>query len=244
MTPILVVGAGPVGLTMASELSRFGVGVRIIDQNPHPTKTSRALVIWSRTLELMDRMGCTRTFLDAGLRAHGASMRAGQVVLGRPRFDDIASEYNFALMIPQRDTERLLIQHLRTLGVEVERQVELLSFVQRDDCVETVLSHPDGRRETALTPWLIGCDGAHSAVRHGLNVEFRGSAQGDEWMIADVRLAGESAPPRMKSRSTFIGMDHSSFSPYRATGRESLRRAARVTRLTPGRIPRSPTCNR
>jgi FAD binding domain len=99
MTPILVVGAGPVGLTMASELSRFGVGVRIIDQNPHPTKTSRALVIWSRTLELMDRMGCTRTFLDAGLRAHGASMRAGQVVLGRPRFDDIASEYNFALMI-------------------------------------------------------------------------------------------------------------------------------------------------
>jgi 2-polyprenyl-6-methoxyphenol hydroxylase-like FAD-dependent oxidoreductase len=194
MTPILVVGAGPVGLTMASELSRFGVGVRIIDRNPHPTKTSRALVIWSRTLELMDRMGCTRTFLDAGLRAHGASMRAGQVVLGRPRFDDIASEYNFALMIPQRDTERLLIQHLRTLGVEVERQVELLSFVQRDECVETVLSHPDGRKETALTPWLIGCDGAHSTVRHGLNVEFRGSAQGDEWMIADVRVAGESAP--------------------------------------------------
>jgi hypothetical protein len=101
MTPILVVGAGPVGLTMVAELSRFGISVRIIDRNTHPTETSRALVIWSRTLELMDRMGCTKAFLDAGLKAHGASLRAGQVVLGRPRFDDVASEYNFALMIPQ-----------------------------------------------------------------------------------------------------------------------------------------------
>jgi 2-polyprenyl-6-methoxyphenol hydroxylase-like FAD-dependent oxidoreductase len=142
----------------------------------------------------MDRMGCTKAFLDAGLKAHGASLRAGQVVLGRPRFDDIASEYNFALMIPQRDTERLLIQHLQTLSVEVERQVELLSFVQRDDCGEAILGHPDGRRETVSTPWLIGCDGAHSAVRHGLNVELHGSTQDDEWLIADVRLAGENAP--------------------------------------------------
>jgi 2-polyprenyl-6-methoxyphenol hydroxylase-like FAD-dependent oxidoreductase len=195
MSPILIVGAGPVGLTMAIELARFGVNVRIIERSPHPTETSRALVVWSRTLELLDRTGCTQDFLGAGLKAHGASLRAGQTVIGRPRFDDISSAYNFALMIPQRDTERLLIEHLRSLGVEVERQVELVSFSERNDSVEAVLAHADGRRETVSTPWLIGCDGAHSAVRHGLNVEFLGSTQGDDWLIADVRLAGEHAPP-------------------------------------------------
>jgi 2-polyprenyl-6-methoxyphenol hydroxylase-like FAD-dependent oxidoreductase len=194
LAPILIVGAGPVGLTMAAELSRFGVGVRIIDRAPHPTDTSKALVVWSRTLELLDRTGCTKAFLDSGLRGHGASLRAGQTVLGRPRFDDIASAYNFALMIPQRDTERLLLQHLRSFGVEVERQVELLTFVERGDGIEATLGHPDGRRETASTPWLLGCDGAHSAVRHGLNVEFPGSTQDDDWMIADVRLDGEHVP--------------------------------------------------
>jgi 2-polyprenyl-6-methoxyphenol hydroxylase-like FAD-dependent oxidoreductase len=195
MSPILIVGAGPVGLTMAAELSRFGVDVRIIEKSLHPTETSRALVVWSRTLELLDRAGCTSGFLAAGLKGHGASLRAGQTVLGRPRFEDIASAYNFALMIPQRDTERLLIEHLRSLGVEVERQVELLSFTERGDGIEAVLGHADGRRETVSTPWLLGCDGAHSIVRHGLDVEFPGSTQDDDWLIADVRLAGEHAPP-------------------------------------------------
>lgn len=195
MSQILIVGAGPVGLTMAVELSRFGVDIRIIEKSPHPTETSRALVIWSRTLELFDRAGCTPALLEAGLKGHGASLRAGQTVLGRPRFDDIASVYNFALMIPQRDTERLLIEHLRSLGVEVERQVELVSFSKREDGIQAVLGHADGRHETVSAPWLLGCDGAHSAVRHGLNVEFPGSTQDDDWLIADVRLDGEHAPP-------------------------------------------------
>jgi 2-polyprenyl-6-methoxyphenol hydroxylase-like FAD-dependent oxidoreductase len=85
----------------------------------------------------------------------------------------------------------LLIEHLRSLGVEVERQTELVSF---SEGVEAVLSHADGRRETLLAPWLLGCDGAHSAVRHGLNIEFQGSTQGDDWLIADVRLDGEHVP--------------------------------------------------
>ena len=195
MTDILIVGAGPVGLTMASELARYGVDVRLIDRAPHATETSKALVLWSRTLELMDRMGCTQAFLDAGLRAHGAAIHSGGTVLGRPRFDDVASAYNFALMIPQRDTERLLAAHLRSFGVAVERQVELVGFAEAADGVEAHLRHADGRAETVRTPWLIGCDGAHSAVRHGLGVAFEGSAQGDDWLLADVRLDGPATPP-------------------------------------------------
>lgn len=195
MSQILVVGAGPVGLTMAAELARYGAAVRIIDQSAHPTETSKALVLWARTLELMDRMGCTPAFLEAGLRAHGASMRSVHTVLGHARFDDIASSYNFALMIPQRDTERLLATHLRSLGVIVERQVRLVSFSESPDYVQAQLRHEDGHDETIETPWLLGCDGAHSSVRHGLGVDFLGSAQGDDWMLADVRLEGEGTPP-------------------------------------------------
>ncbi len=195
MSAVLIVGAGPVGLTMAAELARYGVPVRLIDRSDHPTQTSKALVVWSRTLELMDRMGCTPTFLQAGLRAQGASIRTGETVLGHTGFSSIASPYNFALMLPQRDTERLLNQHLESLGVVVERQVELTGFTDGVDHVDARLRHPDGREEAVETPWLIGCDGAHSTVRHGMNVAFDGSAQGDDWMLADVRLEGDRVPP-------------------------------------------------
>lgn len=195
MPKILIVGAGPVGLTMAAEMARYGLDVRIIDRSPHPTETSKALVVWSRTLELMDRMGCTPAFLETGLHAQGASLRTGKTILGRTGFDSIASGYNFALMLPQRDTERLLAAHLDTFGITVERQVELVSFAEVGDGVQAHLRHLDGRDEPVETPWLIGCDGAHSTVRHGLGAAFDGVAQGDDWMLADVRLEGSAAPP-------------------------------------------------
>lgn len=194
MPQALIVGAGPVGLTLAAELARYGVDVRVVDKAAQPTQTSKALVVWARTLELMDRMGCRQAFLDAGLRAHGATIRSGETVLGHARFEAIASAYNFALMIPQRETERLLIDHLTTFGVTVERHVELMGFAEAGTHVTATLRHADGREEVVETPWLIGCDGAHSTVRHGLAVAFEGSAQGDDWLLADIRVEGDGAP--------------------------------------------------
>ena len=193
---LLIVGAGPVGLTMAAELARYGVAVRIIDRAPLPTQTSKALVIWSRTLELIDRMGCTREFLDRGLPCRGGTIRSGKKVLGHATFDEVDSPYNFALMIPQSETERLMGAQLARFGVTVERQVELIDFAESSDGVETRLRHADGREEILATPWLIGCDGAHSAVRHGAGMEFSGSPQGGDWMLADVRLEGDGSPSR------------------------------------------------
>jgi 2-polyprenyl-6-methoxyphenol hydroxylase-like FAD-dependent oxidoreductase len=193
---LLIVGAGPVGLTMATELARYGIPVRIIDRASQATQNSKALVIWSRTLELMDRMGCAREFLDHGLPCRGGAIRSGKKVLGHATFDEIDSPYNFALMIPQSETERLMGAQLARLGVTVERQVELTGFSERADCVEARLRHEDGRQETLTTPWLIGCDGAHSVIRHCAGMEFGGSSQGGDWMLADVRLDGEGSPPR------------------------------------------------
>ena len=128
MQQILIVGAGLVGLTLAAELARYDVPVRIIDRSPHPSRTSKALVIWSRTLELMDRMGCTAAFLAAGLETKGVTIRDGAGVLGHNDFAHVASPYPSPLMIPQSDTERLLTTHLEGFGVAVEREVELVGF--------------------------------------------------------------------------------------------------------------------
>ena len=212
MADVLIVGAGPVGLMLACELARYGVGVRLIDRAPQATQTSKALVVWSRTLELMDRMGCTEAFLAAGLRARGATLRGGGRVLGGPDFSDIDSPYAFGLMIPQSDTERLLAEHLRGFGVAVEREVELTVFSQTPDGVEARLSHADGRKERAAAAFLIGCDGAHSVVRHGLGLPFRGTAQGDEWLLADIGLDGAGAPPRALSDEVVSGSSKESAS--------------------------------
>lgn len=194
MSPILIVGAGPVGLTLAAELARYRVPVRLIDKSPHPSQTSKALVLWARTLELLDRAGCTQAFLDAGIRGHGASLRVGTTQLGHARFDSIASQYNYALMIPQTHTERVLADHLRTFGVTVEREVTLTAFTPTETAVHATLTHVDGRTETVETPFLLGTDGAHSTVRHGLGIQFEGSTRGDSWVLADVRLEGPGAP--------------------------------------------------
>ena len=193
--PVLIVGAGPVGLTLGAELSRYGVPVRIIDRAAERTDKSKALVLWSRSLELMDRMGCTGDFLAAGMKAHAANVIAGGRTIGHIRLDAADTPYPFALMIPQSETERLMEAHLARFDVAVEREVELLRFTDAADAVTAVLRDRNGREETMNAGWLIGCDGAHSAVRHGLGMEFEGDTLPSEWVLADVHLAGVPLPP-------------------------------------------------
>lgn len=195
MTPqILVVGAGPVGLTMAAELARYGVGVRIVDKAASRTDKSKALVLWSRTLELLDRAACTGAFVVAGHKVDAANIMAGDRPIGHVGFADVDSLYRFALMLPQSETERLLEAHLGGLGVSVERQVELAGFTDTGSSVTTALRHPDGREETLETEWLIGCDGAHSTVRHTLGLPFLGDTLQSDWILADLHLAGLQVP--------------------------------------------------
>src|SRR5579859_6761181 len=121
---VLVVGAGPVGLTMAAELARYGVAVRIVDKAAHRSETSKALVLWSRTLELLQRAGCGGAFVAAGHKVAGTNIIAGDKLIGHVGFDGVDSPYPYALMLPQSDTERLLEAHLAGLGVGVAREVE------------------------------------------------------------------------------------------------------------------------
>ena len=189
--PVLIVGAGPVGLTMAAALARRDVPVRIIERAAARTDKSKALVLWSRTLELLDIQGCVSPFLAAGLKGAGARIIAGGQEIVHLALDRAATPYNYALFLPQSETERLLEGELARLGVTVERQVELAAFTVEPDGVGATLRHlPDGDEETARTRWLCACDGAHSTVRHGLGVAFAGATEPSIWILADVMISG------------------------------------------------------
>jgi 2-polyprenyl-6-methoxyphenol hydroxylase-like FAD-dependent oxidoreductase len=192
-TEVLVVGAGPVGLTMAAELARYGVSVRIVDKAAARTDKSKALVLWSRTLELLDRMGCGGSFVQAGRKVREADIISGGATIARVNFDGLKTPHPYALMLPQSETERLMEQHLNALGVEVERRVELIRSVADEDAVTAFLRRPDGSEETVDVDWMIGCDGAHSIVRHGLGMEFEGDTMLSHFILADLHLAG--GPP-------------------------------------------------
>jgi 2-polyprenyl-6-methoxyphenol hydroxylase-like FAD-dependent oxidoreductase len=191
---VLIIGAGPFGLTTAAELARYGVSVRIIDKAAQRTDKSKALVLWSRTLEMLDRAGCTGGFVAAGNKVDAANIIADKTVVARIDISDVDSPYPYALMLPQSDTERLLEEHLGRLGVNIERQTEMASFEQNEHGVTAVLRHADGKDEVVESDWLVGCDGAHSAVRHGLGLSFLGETLQSDWILADIHLGGYPLP--------------------------------------------------
>jgi 2-polyprenyl-6-methoxyphenol hydroxylase-like FAD-dependent oxidoreductase len=184
----LVVGAGPVGLMMAGELVRHGLTCRIVDRGEGPAKESRAIGVWPRTLEIFEDVGVIEDVLARGARVHGNNVYADGKRIVHMTFDAPDLPYGFGLAIPQCDTEAVLAAALSRRGLEVERRTALESLEQDDERVTVGLRRPDGEAEVLRVRWLIGCDGAHSTVRHALGLSFDGAPYADVWFAADVRL--------------------------------------------------------
>ncbi len=188
MQQILIVGAGPVGLTAACELVRHGVPVRIIDKAPQRSQTSKALGIFPRTLEVFEMMGVIDRVLPAGLRLRGLCIHNQTEQIAGIDMSSVASPYPFVFSLPQSETERILIEHLQDLGVSVERERELIGLTQTDTAVHAVIRDANGAEETMETPWLLGCDGAHSSTRHFLGLEFEGAPYDESFVLADAKV--------------------------------------------------------
>lgn len=173
---VLIIGGGPVGLTMACELLRHGIGCRIVDKNDAPQPWSKAAAVAARTMEVFQDMGIVDRALERGRPIHGAVLMQGGQRIAHLSIDVPTTPYPYIFGLSQRETELLLAEHLAELGGAFERSVELVGFEQDDEIVTATLRHPDGTEETVRTPWLIGCDGAHSTVRRALGVPFEGSS--------------------------------------------------------------------
>jgi 2-polyprenyl-6-methoxyphenol hydroxylase-like FAD-dependent oxidoreductase len=200
---VLVVGAGPVGLTMAAELARHGVCCRIVDQLAAPLPYCRAIGVTPRTLEVWDDMGIATSMMDAGLWL-GRSRSYLNHSLAPDTETNLSDLPYGQLGIPQPETERILTAHLATFGVAIERPVTLTSFTQNSEGVSVELQHPGGTIERASFQYIIGCDGARSAVRRILDIPFEGDHYPVGFMLGDVALDTD-LPRGMSLRSIVAG---------------------------------------
>jgi 2-polyprenyl-6-methoxyphenol hydroxylase-like FAD-dependent oxidoreductase len=138
MDDVLVVGAGPVGLTMAAELARHGTRCRIIERLAQPLPYCRAIGVTPRTLEVWEDMGIAREMIDAGVWIDGLR----SIIHGHPPKDGLLELDDLPygeLGLPQYETERLLARHLGRFGIKVERGVTLAALDQRERDVQVRL---------------------------------------------------------------------------------------------------------
>jgi len=185
---VLIVGAGPTGLALAEELARFGVSFRIIDQGRGVTDQSKAIGVQARTLETLDIMGLADDLVRRGNPAKAFHIYDGPDQILSLDFQGLDSRYPYLLIVPQSDTERVLSGKLNRHGILIEHETMLLHFQQDEQSVSAVIAGADGREQTIHTRWLVGCDGAHSTVRHGLELPFEGQQYSEGFLLADVQV--------------------------------------------------------
>ena len=194
--PILIVGAGPTGLTAALELSRFGSPVRIVDQAGGPATTSRALGIQARTMELLEQRHLAAEVVRLGNPAHFGSIYGDGKRLIRLDFGTVKSRYDYLMNLSQAETERILRDAVARQGVQIEWGTKLIGFTQdalahTPNRVSATLQRKDGTVEIAAAPWLISGEGAHSSVRTTLGLSFDGATNPTQYMLGDVLVDGD-----------------------------------------------------
>lgn len=185
-TDVLIVGAGPTGLTLAAALAARGVAATVIDRQAAGANTSRAAVIHARTLEVLEPLGISESLVALGVQATRFTIRDRDRVLVPIGFADLPTRYPYTLMLSQAMTEQVLLQRLATLGGRVLRPRNLVALLQDEDGVDAQFD--DGH--TLRARFVVGCDGMHSAVRTGTGIGFAGGSYGESFLLADVRLSG------------------------------------------------------
>jgi 2-polyprenyl-6-methoxyphenol hydroxylase-like FAD-dependent oxidoreductase len=192
---VLIVGAGPVGLSAGVALAQAGIPIRIVDRLITPTNESRAAIVHARTLEHFERLGFVEDFLAAGVKVRGAAIYGpGNKLLVRPSLDHLPTPFPFMLGLEQFETERLLTARLDKAGAAVERGVELIDLEDSAGHVAARLRHADGSEATTQFAYVLGCDGARSTVRGVLGLHMEGETLDTIWMTADVKIRWDRDP--------------------------------------------------
>jgi 2-polyprenyl-6-methoxyphenol hydroxylase-like FAD-dependent oxidoreductase len=186
---ILVVGAGPVGLTAACALAAHGTAVRVVDTLEQPTTESRAVMLQSRTLEQLALLGVLPELESRGSHVIAVEIYDGRTGTRRARLPltEVPSRHPYALDLPQTDTEAVLAARAGQLGVVIDRGVTVTTLTQDSDGVEVTLRLHDAEH-TERYGWVVGADGGHSTIRDLVATRLEGGFHGHHFALADVDI--------------------------------------------------------
>ncbi len=198
---VLIVGAGPSGLMAAAQLMTRGINFRIIEKNEHASSKSKALGIQARTLEVFQQMGVLDAALANGLDApefrfhvQGKYIQSFNLTQGAG-----LTPFPYFFILPQDQTEKVLIEHIEKHNQEIEWFSELTDLSQNETGVVAQIKKRDGSIEKITADWVIGADGAHSIVRHTMDVTFEGGAYDQPFMLTDADIEWDLNEPGFKA---------------------------------------------
>jgi 2-polyprenyl-6-methoxyphenol hydroxylase-like FAD-dependent oxidoreductase len=186
-TDVLVVGAGPTGLSLAASLVARGARTTVVDQQATMAHTSRAGAVNARTLEVLEDLDVTRRLVKEGVVAPQFTIRDRRRTLMRLDFGGLTTDYPYTLLVPQNITEKLLLDRLVELGGTVLRPKALTTITQDADGVTATFD--DGT--TIRARYAVGADGIHSVVRQQAGIGFQGGAYEESFVLADVWMSGD-----------------------------------------------------
>jgi 2-polyprenyl-6-methoxyphenol hydroxylase-like FAD-dependent oxidoreductase len=192
-TDVLIVGAGPTGLMLANQLGRRGIRTTIIDRHSGPAQQTRAMAVHARTLEIYAKLGIADRALELGRRGNGANMWSQGRLKARIPLGEIGtgmSPFPYVLMLGQDDNERIMGDHLRLWGINVQWNTELVALDQHPGHVTATLRIEDGSTRTITAAYVAGCDGVRSAVREMSGIAFPGAPYEHTFFVADTEAQG------------------------------------------------------
>jgi 2-polyprenyl-6-methoxyphenol hydroxylase-like FAD-dependent oxidoreductase len=193
-TDVIIVGAGPTGLSLACQLVRYGIDFVIIDRKAGVTTHSKAIGVQARTMEIYEQLGVVEQALDLGQIAGKIRIVANSKVSGEVDLSSMGkglSPYPYLFILEQSKNEQLLYDYLQSHDREVWWQTELEHFTQSEMGVTAQVKTADGGSKTVVAKYLIGCDGAKSPVRNALGLSFEGSTFERLFYIADAQVDWE-----------------------------------------------------
>src|SRR5215217_8070308 len=193
-TDVIIIGAGPTGLSLACQFIRYGIDSVVVEKNEGITPFSKAIGVQARTLEIYDQIGLAQPAIELGTIAARVRLIEGGEVRGEmhlANFGKDLSQFPYMLMLEQSKNEELLYDFVRSHNHDVNWKTELGSFSQDASGVTAEVKLPSGESQTIRGKYLVGCDGPKSLVRHELGLTFEGSTFERLFYVADARVDWE-----------------------------------------------------
>lgn len=186
---VLVVGAGPTGLLLASELHRRGVPCVLIDAHPGPLHWDRATVVHPRSLQIFEAIGIVGKLLDVGCKQRVIKIYSDGNILGEIDLSISGSMYGFNLGVSEEVTEAALTECLHRQGGNVMRSSRLVGLKAHSNGVLAEIEDHEKRYQVNAR-WVVGCDGIHSATRELRGIAFEGHRFAKQWAVFDASIEG------------------------------------------------------